>query len=400
MLFRSGTLTYTDSNGNTFTFAFALGVVKNGVATQGQMIEFDSNPLEMSGSLALQTPAAFSVSALSGAYAMGLPGWDTTPSPQVTVGSFTVGGGAITSGLLDVNDNGTVQSAVAFTGSIGSISSNGRGAFSFVLPSGTVTGTFYVVSAGQWFVIVVSNTDPVVVSGQVLQQTGGPFSASSLSGAAIFANQSEDGVPAPNALLGSLTFGSGGAVSFLVDQNDNGTLTLSQTGTGTYSVTSAANGRFTLTPQGAHTLVGYLVAPNEAFTTESDAVTPDFGTLVPQAAGPFNNASLQGTYYVGTIPNLSKGAPGNPPPALNVYSGFETFDGTGGLSAILDVNSSGVPASGVTGTDTYSVASNGRVTTTSGSYVLYFASPTLVYALQTSQGQPASPNPGILIIQK
>ncbi|MDE2091983.1 MAG: putative Ig domain-containing protein, partial [Gammaproteobacteria bacterium] len=58
-----GTLTYTDSSGNKFTFAFALGAISGGVAAQGQMIEFDSNPLEMSGQLALQSASAFSTTA-------------------------------------------------------------------------------------------------------------------------------------------------------------------------------------------------------------------------------------------------------------------------------------------------------------------------------------------------
>lgn len=89
-----------------------------------------------------------------------------------------------------------------------------------------------------------------------------------------------------------------------------------------------------------------------------------------------------------------------PPPALNIYSGMYTFDGVSNVSAILDVNSSGVPSSGVTGSDTYTVGSNGRVTLTSGAYVLYIVSPDKVYALQTSQGQPASPNPVIVVLQK
>lgn len=391
-----GTLSYTDANGNSFEFAVALGGVSAGVATHGQMIEFDSNPLQMSGTLALQSSAAFSASALSGGYAFQSWGWDTSSGPDVTVGSFTASAGAISNGLFDQNDAGTVNSAVAFTGTIGTIDSHGRG--TVTLGTGS-TFDVYIISAGSAYSIS-DMSDPYVQSGLMLQQVGGPFGSGALSGDTIFENRSENGVPAPHAGLGQIVFGSGGTFTGTFDTNDSGTVTLLQTGTGTWSITSASNGRILTTPNGAHTSVGYLIAPNEAFTTtETSGVVPDIGTIDPQAAGPFANTSLSGTYSFGTLPSLSPPETGANI-AYNIESGMLSFDGAGNMSVTYDVNSSGALVAGATATDTYSVASDGRATQGSGSDVIWIVSATKAYALQISQGQPSSDNPVIFVFQK
>lgn len=399
-----GTLRYTDSNGTTFTFAFSLGAISGGVATQGQMIEFDSNPLEMSGQLALQSPSAFSLSALSGPFVFALPGWDpSNQMPDVAVGSGTVSAGAISNGLFDSNDAGTVKTAQTFTGSIGSISSDGRALLT--LSSSTSKAFIYVVSAGEWFVVIgASPGDNFVVGGEVMPQSTGPFSNASLNGNAILTGQTEDNGAGPQAMLGLLTFSGTGTFSGEFDQNQDGTVS-TQTGVaGNYSVTSAGNGRFTFSPSGAQTLAGYLVGPNEAVTVNiTSGQISGFNTFEPQAAGPFGNSSLNGSFYFGTLPLMSAGAPGSgggAPPPLNISSGVITFDGSSAYSTTLDVNSSGVPTSGLTGSDTYSVASNGRVTTTSGDFIGWMAAPTKLYFLYTAQGQPATPNPVLWIVQK
>lgn len=399
-----GTLSYTDSNGNKFTFALALGGISNGVASQGQMIEFDSNPLEMTGSMALQTKADFSASVFSGAYAFQSSGWDTTPQPDVTVGSFTAGAGAVTNGLFDQNDSGSVTASTAFTGSFGTVDANGRGTFTVTTGSGSNTYEIYVVSAGQ-FLMINDTSNPDVQSGEVLQQTGGPFSTSSLSGATIFESRSEDGLPAPNVTFGLITFISGGSFSGSIDQDDSGSVTLSQSiGGGTWSLASASNGRFLLTPPGGHIVVGYLVAPNFAFMTTESAVIPDVSTIEPQTGGPFSNGSLNGSFYLGTLPSNSPGAPsrvgGQPAPAFNIDSGVVSLNGSGGCSFTLDINSSGVPSSGLTGSDTCSVAANGRITSASGDFVGWIVSPTKFYFLGITQGQPATPNPVLWTVQQ
>jgi hypothetical protein len=393
-----GTISFTDADGDSFTFDIALGKISGAVASSGEMIENDPDQLEMTGSLALQSKADFSASAFTGGYAFQGSGWDTTPSPDVTVGSFTAGGGALSSGLFDQNDAGTVISAAAFTGSIGAIDANGRGTMTVTTSTGSSKFQIYVISAASAY-LINDASNPDVQSGVIAQQTGMPFSASSLSGDTVFESRSENGMPAPHAALGQLVFASGGTFTGTVDTNDSGTVALSQSATGTWSLTSASNGRVLLTPTGAHTSVGYLIAPNEAFTTDASSVVPSVGTVEPQSAGPFTNASLSGAYFFGTLPLLS------PPDsgagiAYNIESGVLSFDGKGNLAVTLDVNSSGTPSTDLTGTDTYSVASDGRATQGSGSSVIWIVSPTKAYALQISQGQPSSDNPIIFAIQR
>lgn len=394
-----GTITYKDANGNSFTFAIAIGKISAGVASSGQMIEFDSNPLEMTGSLALQSSADFSASALSGGYAFQSWGWDTTPAPDVTVGSFTAAGGTLSSGLFDQNDAGTVISAAPFTGSIGAIDANGRGTITLSTSSGSAKFQIYIISAGSAY-IINDASNPDVQSGVFASQSGAPFGSSSLAGDTIFESRSESGVPAPHTSLGQIVFSSGGNASATIDSNDSGTVALSQTFTATWSVTSASNGRVLLTPTGGHAAVGYLVAPDELFaTTEASGVMPDVATLEAQAAGPFTDAVLSGSYFYGTLPLLA------PPESgagitFEVETGVLGFDGKGNLSGTLDDNDSGTPTPDLTFTDTYSVASDGRVTQGSGSSVIWIVSPTKVYAMTIAQGQPSTDNPVIFVVQK
>lgn len=391
-----GTITYKDANGNSFTFAIALGGITGGVASTGQMIEFDTNPLEMTGTLALQSSAAFSASALSGAYAFQSWGWDPTPAPNVTVGSFTASGGTISNGLFDENDAGTVNSAVSFTGTIGSIDTHGRGTATL---GNSMPDDVYVISATSAY-LIDGGTDPNVRSGLIVQQSGGPFTASSLSGNVIFESRSENGVPAPHASLGQIVFASGGTFTGTIDGNDSGTVSLLQSGSGTWSVTSASNGRILATPTGANTEVGYLVAPNEAFiTTETSGVQPDVGTFEPQATGPFTDASLSGNFIFGTLPLLSPPESGSGI-TLDIESGALSFDGKGNMAGSVDVNSSGVPATQTGITDTYSMASDGRATQGSASAIIWLVSPSKAYALEIGQGQPSTDNPVIFVLQK
>ncbi|HVA01948.1 MAG TPA: hypothetical protein VMV34_09855 [Terriglobia bacterium] len=70
--------------------------------------------------------------------------------------------------------------------------------------------------------------------------------------------------------------------------------------------------------------------------------------------------------------------------------GIVTFDGAGNISVTSDDNELGTLLSGQTGTDTYSVASNGKVTFVSGELIIYMISPTKVFTMST---HTLDPNP-------
>ncbi|HXW13845.1 MAG TPA: putative Ig domain-containing protein, partial [Terriglobia bacterium] len=68
---------------------------------------------------------------LSGNYAFLVSGFDANGKSFTAAGSLSASGGAVTSGVMDINDGGTVQTEIPFNGSY-SIGANGVGTMSFV----------------------------------------------------------------------------------------------------------------------------------------------------------------------------------------------------------------------------------------------------------------------------
>jgi hypothetical protein len=259
-------------------------------------------------------------------------------------------------------------------------SSTGRGQATFASVSPAPADyAFYIVSASKWVVI---STDPVpsagLVTGEVDAQSGGPFLTSSLNGTDVVSMESSaSGTSAGSQVtLGLATFDGSGNVSFSFDINDAGTLTtLNSTGINTVDST----GRFTLS-QGASGLVGYLITANQGVILGTDNIVT-VGTFLPQVSGPFDNSSLNFTGFFGDEPFAA------PPPSGSVGSlsvGVITFDGSGNLSGTSDSNDLGTLNAGQSFSDTYSVASTGRVTLTSNSLILYIVSPTRVARMSTT----------------
>jgi hypothetical protein len=408
----AGTFSYKDSNGNSFTFAVALGTVSNGVATRGTIIEFDNNqltgnqPLETTGQIALQDASAFSTSAMSGTYAFALNGFNGAQQPNATIGSFTAGDGSFTNALFDQNSaaeggggGARITTADTFSATF-SIDSNSRGVVTVTGINEVGTFAVYAVSAGEWFAIDVA-TDTDDYTGVILQQTGGPFTSSSINGTMVVQDQFASAVNAPAGMLGLFTSGGNGSASLSYDENNDGTVSLSQSSLSSISFTSGANGRFTISPapQGASSeLVGYMVAPNQAVFTSTDTLGPDFGTFEPQSGGPFSSSSANGSFFFGSlaINSVPVDPTGNTPP-LVFDSGVVTLS-SGNLSGTEAQNSSGTLNSGsgsISGT--YTVASNGRVTT-NGNVLLYIVSPTKAYLLDITSS--SGYNPTIQVFQQ
>ena len=393
-----GTLSCTGANGSALTFAFALGTVVNGVATKGQMM-FEGYPV--SGSLALQSSAAFSTSALNGPYAFGLHGADGAGNPEVSVGSFRMSGGTISNGLEDVNDNGTLLAGATLTGSLGSsIDSNGRGTFTVTVQgeSGSATGAFYVVSGAKLFALINSSpsSNLFLDCGEILQQTGGPYSLASLNGTAIVSEQAGGGPNSLNDILGIGTFNASGSASFSFDQVQGSGTDQQTTGTAAIVLDSAASGRFTLTPSGGSNIILYMIAPNQAFLLDTSTDT-GFGLVEPQTAETYSNSVVQGSYFFGTLP---LGLPLESAPGPNSI-GVVTINSTGAISGTSDDYSSS--GSGFTLGNAISgsltLGANGRATTTNSSSetnsVIYFASPTKFYILTIPSGSSGNPAIGI-----
>jgi hypothetical protein len=388
-----GVLSYTDASGHTFTFDLALSAVgsaSTGASAQGAMIETDASGDNFTGSFALQNPSAFNTTVLAGGYAFGFSGWDSTANPDVVVGSASIAGGALSNGLLDENDGGTVSSAVSFTGSL-NISSSGRGTISS--STAQANFTFYVVSKTEWFAIAYDRTTGAVRTGLVEQQSGSPYTNSSLSGTMVLESQSETSAPALQAEVGLFTSTGNSTANTSLDVDEGGTLG-AQTDTDALNFTASSNGRFTATPQNSSAFVGYIIAPNQAFIAGTGSA-PSFGTIEPQSAGPFSASSLDGSFFVGSLP-LVTAPPGSQPPTVS--SGEISFDGAVNYTGTIDSSHAGTVTTTQL-TDTYSVdSSSGRVSVSPAGAIIYIVSSSQLVILST--GQAGSTNPLIEIAQR
>lgn len=386
-----GILSYTDANGNTFTFDLALSPISSAVATKGAMIETDSKN-DFTGFIDLQDQSAFATSAMSGNYVFDLSGWDATGNADVVLGTATVASGAVSGGNLDENDAGSVKSGVSFTGKL-SVDSSGRG----TLTSSTAqaTFTFYVVSSGKWLAIATNTSTGAVATGLVQGQSSGVYSDSSVDGTMVVADESSTGTPAPQAIAGLLTSTGNGSGNFTFDVDAGGSLS-SESGTPTFTFDTAINGRFTLslqTPAGSSPYVGYMVSPNTAVIASTGS-HPSLGNFEPQEAGPFTNTSLDGAFFFGSQPLVAAPSATQSP---IVASGEMTFDGNGGFTSTTDLKQGTTVTTGqVTGT--YTVGSNGRVTLVPGSQILYVVSSSKAIILYV--GPASFPNPFIQVVER
>jgi len=357
---------------------FALAMMADGNA---KIIEFDSTTgAQDSGVLLKQDTAAFSTSQIVGSYAFGFLGADPQGNRHAFAGVFGAdGSGNFTNGVLDSDGVSGITSDVAFTGTY-TVSPTGRGTTALFISGQTVNCSFYVVSAGELFVIEIDDIagqNRQIVSGSVLQQTG----SLTLDGTSIFettAVQSLTGSFTPQDQVGLLatvpTTGGAGTLTLTADENTGGTLT-SPSGSGTYSV--AANGRTTLTNSGlaASDPVLYLVSENQAFIIGTDP-NVTFGFMETQS-GTFTDSSLSGTYGGGSLP------PSAASPVSEVDAA--TADGAGNLTFVTDSNTSG-SIKNASSSGTYSVAANGRGTVTENATttaIFYLASPAEFWSLST-----------------
>ncbi len=333
---------FTGSGGGASTYALSLSSDGN-----ARFIQYDSRGVQGAGVIKRQDTSAFSAGKISGNYAFGLDGIDGPASHRMAViGEMTSDGVSnFSNGLVDANTNGTILAASPMAGTY-LVAANGRGTATLTITGvGALSTSFYVVSATEFFVMEIDTVSAghPLLNGDVVQQAGG-FSSASLSGSSVIAADALPAPASPAVTLGLITQGSAGMLSLNADVNSGGTLS-SETSQLNYSV--AGGGRVTTT--GSNPPTFYLSNQDQGFVLFPDSAVT-FGTIRPQASGPFTNASLSGTYAGGSTtlgaPELTEvdawSADGNG----NISETFNTSDGTN-----LQPGSQNF---------TYAMASNGR----------------------------------------
>jgi hypothetical protein len=375
-----------------FTFSFALNSFStSGLATQGRLIDLTLPGESGTGFFVKQDPAAFSTTAINGGYAFGLTG------PQgiyenVALGRFTASGGSLSAGHLDLVGFGTsgLQPDQPFSGTY-AVDGSGRGDVTLNIsgrpnPLGLI---LYAVSSSESLWMEAGGSG---ATGMVLQQSGGPFNASSLNGTSVF-GASGFTVAGNDVTVGNVQFDGGGNVSGTNDENYFGLSFANEPITGTYTVDSNGLGRGTINDNKGPGLGSfYLVSPGRGFIISGND-SLELGTFEPQTGGPFSNASFSGNYSLGTLPFLSSSG-------ASFVTDTLAADGAGNLSG-----TSTTEAGTQTFTGTYSVAANGRttlsITPSSGSTstaVFYFVSSSKAVGVQITDF--GAPNATVNVIEK
>ncbi len=325
----------------TFQAHFALGSITSNTATAGRMIEWaspSSSAYIASGQVLRQSPASFALG-LNGNYVFRAVGWDpsTQGGREVCVGVLAASGNTLSNLEEDCNDAWNIISSAApsVAGTYSTLDANGRGTGIVTLGASNSNITFYVVSSSQ---LLVVNADPGPFgSGEWDQQSvpagGAGFTQGSLNGNMVFFLNGLSLAGAASAVSVETASADGNsslAITFHMDRGGN--MQTSSTLTCTYEV--ASSGRVTLSSSdqscGSNPPVLYLTGVNAGFILDA-APGVDTGSIEPQSAGLFNNASLQGTFTGGTGEVAIQSAQTEVEPVV--------FDGNGNIIGTSDISS-------------------------------------------------------------
>jgi hypothetical protein len=365
----------TNSKGAMSTTNYLLAVDSGG---NFHMIENDTigTPQTHGSGIIKPVVGALSGASFSGNYVFELDGQDNQGKSEVIVGVTHADGiSQLTPGMFDANDGGTYSPAVAVTGSFQVSSNNDKGVLflTYQLPASaqvTAEYTFYLVSENDIFLMAIDPTDAAHprLGGELrLQQAGTVFDATSLHGTSVVTGSGLDGSNASvlAGLLTGVTTPSGiNQANSTYDQNNGGAVTANNAAAGTYTPDPGTNGRIAFTGLGARLAAAYLTAPNQGMLVGSDSAVT-YGLLDAQTStAPFSSSSILGGYTLSAETTLD-------PAVLNITGQFDSLDGTGSMTGILDEADN----NGTSHTDqsvvipNYVVGTNGRGTMQIGSTI-------------------------------
>jgi len=392
----TGTLSGTPASGTANTYPITF-TANNGIGSS----------FNQSFTLTVSVAApcnSGSESFLKGQYAFLLQGFDTN-GPTAAIGSFTADGtGKITAGELDLNNSTTGNAppplSIVTASSSYSVGLDTNGGYRGCLTinttlAGTSTYRFVlseissnVATNGR---MVEFDSTGTLAAGVMRQQSSGAFLNTQVAGNYAFGASSTESLTTQDRFGMAGTFSvSGTAISSgSVDTDENGNVDHNCSSTPcTFTGTRGSpdpNGRtsFTITPattggSSSIDMVYYTVSAGELLLMSNDSQSSQgifAGTILKQSGTPFSNTSLSGDTVI-SLTGLSGGG-GSPTPDVQV--GLLSFPSLGNFTLNTDENpGNGAPPTTNSGSGTYSVASNGRVTITgSGGHnpVLYLVSP-------------------------
>jgi len=345
--------------------------------------------------------ASVPVARLSGSYAFLFSGSNSAGTVTMA-GSFTADGtGNVTGGLVDINRASGVTSAQPLAGTY-TVGPDNTGSLTLTGPSGTAAlGTFgFALNAtGDQARFIETDSSGTRGWGTINRQKaafsapmpsrmrGGPYrqdrTAATLKGDYAFRTTGSDPEGGRFVLAGRFHADGAGRISGgVLDSNDGGSIGTELPFTGSYSVSSTGRGTLTAdTPDGAVHWAFYLVSPGKLLLVSTD---PRYGSPVnggearaqtPGQPSGFTAASLRGTSVI-SLAGTASGSAGS-----KVAAGLVTFDGAGGFRYSIDRNNGG-QIGALTGSGTYSVEPDGRVTL----WLPSLSTPLVSYLVSPNQG--------------
>jgi hypothetical protein len=346
------------------TFSFSLASLDGGgVYHAGRIIESDNmsgTGTNASGSMHVQTPGQFALSALQPRYAFGTDGWIVAAGNSglyrtTFAGSFSNLSGTLSAGFADLNEGGTASGElIGGSGSLGVVdATSGRGTGTFAIPAGqgatyTLDFTYYVINGSALYLLSsdspVGVGAPALLGGQALVSSSS-FSAGALNGYYAMATEGLDTRVNSGRGKNAVEIATVNATaaetipSATFYANDAGLYTTLTYTNATY-VVEAASGRVLLVASDNTALpVVYLTASSSlddgvvGFVVGNDP-TAQAGVMVIQSANTPNYtlASVTGNYASSSSEDMD-GTNG-------AFLGAYTFDGTGGYSVVSQTTGS------------------------------------------------------------
>lgn len=176
---------------------------------------------------------------------------------DAAIGQMVSNGPGNITGIIDQNEGGTVILDKAFTGSY-LVDPRGRTTINLELGTGTTTTQVaYLFGPCDGFLLQTSGTD--VLFGTMKRQSGGPFTAGSVSGT-FLTNTGTPLAESARNYTGLTMFDGGNGASATLDSTNWEELHFDKL-TGTYAVTG--NGRGTLTFNGPPQIAFWVISPGE-----------------------------------------------------------------------------------------------------------------------------------------
>jgi hypothetical protein len=323
-----------------------------------------------------------------------MEGWNTDSTVQISAsaGSFAAdGAGNITGGNLDTTDSSNGHRSGTFTGTYCMAANNLGTATLHLSAPYSASNTFAIAlnSSGANGRIMFYDSTNTKEIGALRQQDTSAFSPAAISGNYAFGLVGVDGTGGTDrfAVAGQFSSNGKGALSGMADGNDIFSGVSSQVTLTASDFTVASNGRGTVTLNfnGGNMNLSldfafYVVSTSELLMLEIDGPKTAHPLLVGQAlqqsSTGFTDTALSGNAILGTQA-LSNGT------AASVSGGIVHASGNGSsISFSFDQNVGGTVGT-FSGSGTYSVASNGRVTLTGSGLG---SNPPVFYLVTTNQG--------------